>query len=108
MFARKQVHRIGTVENNALRTKVSQAAETELGREEMLKDIHLIEAALATDRSVISLNERDRSRFKKVSDNVGEIKSIVWVNPDIEKDKCIDWLKNGASSEPKCQLGYRE
>ncbi|BAY10773.1 hypothetical protein NIES2098_39490 [Calothrix sp. NIES-2098] len=68
---------------------------------EMTKDLRLIEAALATDKIVISLDDNTaRTLFSRASDKVDELQHIVWVNPDkIEVEKPIEWLKNGAEVE---------
>jgi len=68
---------------------------------EMTKDLRLIEAALATDKIVISLDDNTaRTLFSRASNKVNELQHIVWVNPDkIETEKPIEWLKNGAEVE---------
>ncbi len=71
----------------------------------MLKDIHLLETALITDKTIISLDETVRKIFAKASDQVGEIRSIIWVNPEkTDTEDPIEWLKTGAPSETQRQL----
>jgi hypothetical protein len=108
MFARKLDYRLGDVTNEALREKIMLAAKSERGREEMLKDILLLEAALAADQIVSSLNETDRRRFKSICHVVVEIADVVWVNPDIVAENCIEWLSQGAPAEDHRKLGYSE
>ncbi|MEM9275874.1 MAG: hypothetical protein AAGA80_23375 [Cyanobacteria bacterium P01_F01_bin.143] len=72
----------------------------------MLKDCLLIEAALATDKIVISSDKRVRNHFRKASQTIEELRDILWVNPNNEKDQAIDWLKDGAKIEPKRLLGF--
>ena len=69
------------------------------------KDVHLIEAALGTDRLVASRDERARRIFRCASESVHELKPIVWVNPTLPADDPIGWLRNGAPSEAHRQLG---
>ena len=73
----------------------------------MFKDLRLIEAALATDKTVISLDDKTaRKFFGKAAVQVDELKDIVWVNPDkIEEEKPIEWLENGAEAERDRLLG---
>ncbi len=49
----------------------------------MLKDLRLIEAAIATDKIVISLDDNTaRKFFIRAASQVDKLKNIVWVNPD--------------------------
>ena len=71
----------------------------------MEKDFHLLQAALATDRTVISLDETVRDLFKRASQQVGEIQRIIWVNPDrTAEEQPIIWLQNGAPPETHRRL----
>jgi hypothetical protein len=72
----------------------------------MLKDIHLLEAAMVTDWRISSLNELDRERFALLSKSVAEIRDIVWTNPNAQEENCIEWLKKGAPAEAHRKLGY--
>ena len=72
----------------------------------MYRDACLIEAALATDRTVASLDEQVRALFRQAADQVGELRAIVWVNPEREEDDPILWLERGAPVEPDRMLGY--
>jgi hypothetical protein len=68
---------------------------------EMTKDLCLIEAALATDKIVISLDDNTaRKFFSEASIKIYELKDIVWVNPDkVDEEQPIEWLRNGAKVE---------
>lgn len=71
----------------------------------MLKDFHLLGAALETDQIIISLDETIRGLFKGASQQVGEIRNIIWVNPDrTAVEHPIPWLQNGAPPEPHRRL----
>ncbi len=72
----------------------------------MYKDACLIEATLATDRTVASLDERVRGLFGQAAGQVGELRTIVWVNPEREEETPLLWLKRGAPAEPERTLGY--
>ena len=73
--------------------------------EDMQKDFHLLEAALATDQTIISLDETIRQLFARASQRVGEIRDIVWVNPDrTEEEEPLVWLQNGAPPEDHRKL----
>ena len=69
------------------------------------KDVHLIEAAIATDRLVTSNDGRVHRAYRNVANEVEELKQIVWVNPTRDEEKPIDWLRNGARAEAHRMLG---
>ena len=105
MDARRKIDRINPPENEELQDKITNIASDEDEIETMQKDFHLLQAALATDQTVISLDETVRGLFKRASQQVGEIRNIIWVNPDrtAEEDP-IPWLRNGAPPEPHRRL----
>ena len=78
-----------------LRDQIENMDTSDANRREMLKDVHLLEAALISDRTVASLNSKDRDRFVSVCAIVSEISNIVWVNPVISEEKCLDYLSFG-------------
>ena len=99
MIARKRFDYVKPSVNKALRDKIEKTATNEKEVEDMQKDFHLLEAALATDQSIISLDEAIRKCFARAAQRVGEIRNIVWVNPDHTEERLLDWLQNGAPPE---------
>ena len=80
-------------------------ANRERDIEALRKDFHLLQAALATDQTVISLDENIRRLFKRASQQVGEIQGIIWVNPDrTTEEQPITWLQNGTPPEAHRRL----
>jgi hypothetical protein len=106
MERRKKVCDIGNPPRDKnLRTKISSTARSEKQIETMEKDFHLLQAALETDQRTISLDETIRGLFARASQRVGEIRNIIWVNPDrVAEEEPISWLQNGAPPEPHRQL----
>ena len=82
MVARRKVYHVNPAIDEALRNKIERTAIRESDLEAMRKDFCLIEAALATDKIVISLDEVVRTLFATAAGSVGEIRRVVWVNPD--------------------------
>lgn len=86
----------------AVRKRIEKLPESE----NMLKDVHLIEAALHTDNRIASCDEKSRKLYalygKKLS---GKIDAIVWVNPDEPSENAPDWLTSGAPADSSRQLG---
>ncbi len=91
-----------------LRAKIGRSVKGVSERQEMLKDAHLIEAAVDTDRRVVSCDETVRRLYRRVARMVDSLREIVWVNPTKTTDeKPILWLERGAPAEPCRKLGYR-
>lgn len=105
MIATKRFHYIELSENRALCDAIEATAVREEDINAMLKDFHLLGAALETDQIIISLDETIRGLFKRASQQVGEIRNIIWVNPDkTTEEHPIAWLQNGAPPEPHRRL----
>ena len=96
------------IQNEDLRLRIREHEPDEAVCNIMLKDIHLIETALAADEIVSSLDEAVRGHFKRICDPISEIQQIVWVNPTYPEEACIPWLREGAKSEDERKLGYNE
>lgn len=107
MRARKLVDRIPDPRDPFLREKIGRFAETTADLEVMNKDVHLLEAALATDRIVTSKDDQAQECFEEMCHGIGEIREVVWANPVSENDACKGWLKRGAPPDPQRQLGHR-
>ena len=106
MVARKRLQIVAVGPDVALREKLDSVAHSDNARDAMYKDACLIEAALVTDRAVASLDEQVRALFRRATDQVGELREIVWVNPEREEEKPLLWLRNGAPADLERMLGY--
>ncbi len=105
MIATRRFHYIELPQNRALYDEIEATAVEEKDINAMLKDFHLLGAALATDQIIVSLDETIRGLFKRASQQVGEIQDIIWVNPDrTAEEQPIAWLQNGAPPEAHRQL----
>ena len=87
MIARKRFDYIEPPMNQALRDEIEGTAISEDEIEDMQKDFHLLEAAQATDQTIISLDGTIRRLFAQATQGVGEIRDIVWVNPERTADE---------------------
>ncbi len=103
MVSRKKFHYLDiAIDANLWKQVESIAASISNKRiEEMTKDLCLIEAANATDKIVVSLDDNTaRKFFSEASAKIDELKNIVWVNPDkVEAEEPIAWLQNGAAAD---------
>ena len=94
MTERKRVFKGRISRNESLRRRMSNDA--------MRKDVHLLEAALATDKRIVSNDDRARNSFRKIPD----VRLVVWVNPCRPEEKAVEWLSRGARIESYRQLGH--
>ncbi|HIK09069.1 MAG TPA: hypothetical protein IGS52_02180 [Oscillatoriaceae cyanobacterium M33_DOE_052] len=109
MVAKKKLAYYGEIpQQEELWQKIVMAIDGEKDRKAMEKDFLLLTAALATDKTVISLDEKVRKMFDQAAEQVGELTAIVWVNPTQETEQAIDWLENGAKPDKERRLGFRE
>lgn len=107
MFARKKAELIDSAEDWVLRGKIDQASPNDKARAAMLKDTHLLEAALVTDEVVVALDETVRALFIEAAISVGEIRNVVWINPDKADEEPLPWLEGGAKPDKKRLLGTK-
>jgi len=79
-------------------------ATTTKKKDAMLKDAHLLIAAMESDRIVVSKDDNARKFFSELSESVKEIGEVAWVNPVSAEADTIAWLKAGAKNEKKRRL----
>ena len=105
MEAKRKVYRTpGSVVDDELRGKISNAASSDRERDVLSKDTLLIEAALATDFAIAALDDTAFRAFRKAANSVRRLRRIVWVNPDRTDERPIAWLEKGARIERTRQL----
>jgi len=67
-----------------------------------IKDIHLVESAVASDGRVLSRDRKARGHFRTCCGTVPELHDILWANP---KDKdTLQWLRDGAPDRQDLRL----
>jgi len=99
MNAKRRVDRPSFDPDLYLRQKIARSSASEKSLAAMEKDIHLIEAAKATDNRIVSMDDTARRLFSSASASIGELGEIIWVNPANEPETPIQWLKEGAPNE---------
>jgi hypothetical protein len=95
MTSKAKVEAIADVRNEKLRAETPATVSAQ-------KDLHLIEAALATDKIVISLDDRARTEL-----SVPAAAEVMWVHPVDEGRHVIYWLNKGAEPVDEWKLGVR-
>jgi len=111
MQSRRRVLRLNNPINNELRAQIKHVvAPNAIDR--VLKDVPLVEAALASEQRILSLNERERKHFQIAVRHpnpeswVTALGDIIWVNPGLPREGAPHWLFAGAPDEPHRCLGY--
>lgn len=100
------VYAVSPVEDQDLSRGILSTAQSTNNRRALDKDLHLIEAARATDDTVSSLDEQVRYLLREAARVIEGIRAIVWVNPAKAEETPILWLERGAPAEPQRMLGY--
>lgn len=70
----------------------------------MVKDSHLIQAALATDSRIASLDDAVRGHFSRLAAEFPPLRPIMWVNPVTEGAGAVGWLETGAKAQRSRRL----
>ncbi len=70
--------------------------------DQMDTDWVLIATARAADQRIISLNDRERRRFKQISPQVPEFQSVFWTDP--QRENVPAWLRAGAPESEALRL----
>lgn len=81
-----------------LELAIGNAGVSEHEQAALRKDAHLVIAALATDRRILSLDDRARGVFQRVVAAYPALAPIMWVNPNTDST-CIEWLRQGAPDD---------
>lgn len=104
MFSRKLVDRIPDPDMPQLVEEIAKSLDDADQVGHVMKDVPLMTAALVTDRILASLDEEARRLFRTCAVKVAAIQGIVWLNPALEEEACVEWLKAGANAEPRRRL----
>jgi len=91
--------KIRSVKALKLGSRVEKLVKSPKEKEAILKDLHLIEAALATDQIVISRDDTTAGLLKKYQDQIPEFQKIIWLNPTKNPEAVIKWLEAGANPQ---------
>jgi hypothetical protein len=93
--------------NQALRTKVNRMGLSQASRQAIVEDLHLVEAAAASDSVVISRDDAVHRLLRGITGNCPEIRKIVWCNPVTLGEDGLYWLRSGAPVVKVWQLGSK-
>jgi hypothetical protein len=105
MFGKKKVEFVSAVPVD-FEEHIDNVFTARSKRTAVLKDRHLVEAALAAARVVVSLDENARSLFRACAAvrELSVLRPIVWVNPAFVSEEGLHWLAVGAPAERRRML----
>jgi hypothetical protein len=72
------------------------------------KDIHLIEAALASDRTVISRDTEALQCMRAFANIAARMQNVMWICPVVNADRIAVWLRRGAARVRSLCLGRQK
>lgn len=106
MISRKRWIRWKYTEDTELRNILVAALPPDSGAKEreVSKDAHLLEAAAATDKRIISRDATARNLFRLACPNLGIHKSILWGDSAGAHEKVIQWVSDGCAEHNSFRL----
>lgn len=108
MVAKRRFKYIVYEPTTALEQRIISNLATESIAKAVSKDFHLLEAALSSDKIIVSKDENMRHILCNCSQFVSELRDIVWVNPTNESETPQTWLENGAPADKDRLLGSQQ
>ena len=93
--------------DQSLRSKINRLGLPGNARQEIEKDLHLVEAALAHDRIVVSRDDSVHELLRSITGNCAEIRKVMWCNPVTLAGEVMAWLDKGAPVVKVWQLGSK-
>lgn len=94
-----------------IRNSIEPMAKTDQERSAMNKDILLLEAALATDRRIVSLDENATYKYYIANkDKIVKFQQLIWVNPkdamssDLKRLQIIEKIIEDWGSKPQSRI----
>lgn len=107
MERKGKVKNIETPLNSELREKLRNFALNEaLNVDQILKDVHLLEASMSVGQRIVSYERYVRRQYAKAAQGkLPELRPIMWVDPCIDSENPLTWLQSGAGIENPRTLG---
>ena len=87
-----------------LRAKINRLGLPDQDRQAVSEDIHLIEAAIASDHIIISRDDSVERLLSGIAPSFPEFGMVVWCNPVARGSEALEWLGNRAESVRAWQL----
>lgn len=102
MTARKRVERGTPPPHAAIRRALRRKQRDGSTLAAVEKDLPLIDAALASERRVLSLDDRAQRQFAALARTVRALREVHWAGP--HQDGCVEWIRGGAQNDHRWHL----
>ena len=93
-------------EDSEVRFEALALAEDPIHEARIRKDLPLLLGALVTDRSIISVEKKIERNFVRLAERLPKVRDVIWVNPEVDEEKALQWLVAGAPFEAERCLGH--
>lgn len=105
MSSKGKLLRVSVAQDTSLRDHIHHMGLPEQDRQTISEDLHLLEAALAFDRIVVSRDDAVEGLLRGITRNCRQIRKVVWCNPVGAGDEALEWLRSGARPVKVWHLG---
>ena len=106
MTRKRKVDRLGDDPDASTAERIGAIPMSDKKRRAVLKDRHLLDAALRADGIIASLDDEALGILREILPHWRVIKRVVWVNPARPDEKCCDWLAAGAKPDRRRMIGH--
>lgn len=107
MYQKGRIYQGNVPQLLELKQEVLNCCETVHIQKIVEKDWLLVEAALAYDNIVSSIEKRVYTHLHNISFKVNELGVLLWLNPDTQREAVFSWLENGARERDEAQFYLR-
>ena len=96
MVARKGIEFLKVEENVPLRSKIQvRSANAEIAAI-IIKDLHLVEAAIATDQRIVSIEKRVFDHLRTIGRPIKDLLRLAYANPSDPTHDTVRWVEESA------------
>jgi predicted nucleic acid-binding protein len=101
MVARKRLQHWDYVEDSALRNRLVDALPKDAvsQQREVLKDAHLLEAAVATGQRIVSMDAKAKALFQKACPKLQAHGCLLWGDLTEQPEGTIKWIEDGCRDD---------
>lgn len=104
MESRGKINRERLLPDLDLENRIIQYFNGYNERQAVSKDFPFVQAALAADNIILSMDEKARQRYSSVSNHIKEIRRLIWRNIDTDHQSTISWIKAGSKKYSELHL----
>lgn len=106
MVARKLVVTADPQPDQQLLDTLNTLPLADTDKQAVRKDLHLVDAALATDNTILSCDQALRELLIVVASDIRRLRAICFANPTHETAVLLVWLRDGAPHEYRAANAY--